>query len=225
MGRISAMMMMNAARQSRQREQHKREQRQREQRQRQQKQRQLEQRQRQQQKKPEKYVPYRNEKYTGDRDTNGTANGEGTFVDICGNIYEGAWKNGKRHGYGIQDWKRNSGYNNDEHIYYGYWKDNIMHGKGVMYDVITHQRKCGYWDNGVYQKRSPRLMNLRPENNGLVRTQKYKYKKPSKVIKSNINHSTSYENKKILYVLGGLYFLAFLLFIFAIMFILSGGKL
>lgn len=220
MPRISAMMMMNAARRRRQREQRQRKQYQREQRQRQQKHHQ--EKQRQQEKKPKKYIPYKNEKYTGERDANGDAHGKGTFVDMYGNIYEGTWKNGKRHGYGIQDWKRNFGCNNDEHIYYGHWKDNIMHGKGIMYDVISHTRKCGYWDNGVYQKRSPRLMNLRPENNGLIKSQKHKYKKPLKTLKSNIKYFTS--NEKLLYILSGLYFLAFLLFIFAVGFILSGGQ-
>ena len=198
MGRISSIM-INIATQNRRNEK------------RLQEQRFKEQRQRQQQKKKEKYIPYRNEKYLGDRDENGNAHGKGTFIDMHGNIYEGSWKNGNRHGYGIQDWKRNSGNSKDEHIYYGCWKDNIMHGKGVMYDVISHRRKCGYWNNGVYQKRSPRLMNLRPENNGLVKVNKYKYKKPPKTIRSKINQYNS--NKSYI-----LYFLVFLLFISVIVF-------
>jgi len=154
---------------------------------RQQEQRKRDQRYREQQKREKQKYQSKHKvhsKYTGDHDENGNANGQGTFADVYGNIYEGEWKNGKRDGYGIQELA-------NQHIYYGNWKDNIMHGKGIMYDVIKHQRKCGVWNNGVYQKRSPRLMNLKPENNGLLTSQK-KYKKCKKHEKQTKNQQNKY---------------------------------
>ena len=180
MARIFPMMMVIARqrreKQKRQQEQRKREQKKREQRYRQQ--REHEQKKLEKQKHQSKPKVHSN--YTGDHDENGIANGQGTFADVYGNIYEGEWKNGKRDGYGIQELANHC-------IYYGNWKDDIMHGKGIMYDVINHQRTCGFWNNGVYQKRSPRLMNLKPENNGILTIQK-KYKNYKKQTKNKQNN-------------------------------------
>ena len=46
-----------------------------------------------------------------------------TFIFSTGAIYEGEMLNGKRHGYGTQNWP-------DGASYEGQWKDHKAHGKG-----------------------------------------------------------------------------------------------
>lgn len=48
-------------------------------------------------------------------------NGKGSYKHIDGSEYDGDWKDGKRHGYGI--------FKNKTHIYEGEWVDDAPHGK------------------------------------------------------------------------------------------------
>jgi formylglycine-generating enzyme required for sulfatase activity len=74
-------------------------------------------------------------------------NGQGTFVYSDGSVYEGHWKNSKRHGQGrytrpdtstyVGQWKhdRFNGHGtytySDSSTYVGQWKDNMRHGQGT----------------------------------------------------------------------------------------------
>ena len=53
-------------------------------------------------------------------------NGKGSYKHIDGSEYDGDWKDGKRHGYGI--------FKNKNHIYEGEWVDDAPHGKVYSFE-------------------------------------------------------------------------------------------
>ena len=74
-------------------------------------------------------------KYEGDFIDN-NYNGIGTYYYQNGDVYNGEWKNGKRHGKGIF-------YNNDDFID-GYWENNIKidnESKKEQNDLIDQNKK------------------------------------------------------------------------------------
>merc|ERR1719353_213263 len=58
--------------------------------------------------------------------TNEQWNGVGTYVETDGARYEGLWKDGSRHGQGLQFWTGGD-------IYAGQWQKDAPHGKGRMF--------------------------------------------------------------------------------------------
>ena len=63
-----------------------------------------------------------------------------TYKD--GSTYEGDWKNGQRHGYGV--WERTDGLR-----YEGEWEYDKPHGQGVL-TTTEGQRRSGVWEKGKY---------------------------------------------------------------------------
>ena len=55
--------------------------------------------------------------------------GKGTFVNARGDVYEGTFKNGFKHGKGRIVYKAGGGY------YEGEWSYNKIEGKGTMLDA------------------------------------------------------------------------------------------
>ena len=64
-------------------------------------------------------------KYTGYVDEHGEPDGRGKLEVENGDVYEGEWKNGKRHGQGIYTWAQGD-------LYTGPWRKNKRHGHGVF---------------------------------------------------------------------------------------------
>lgn len=56
-------------------------------------------------------------------------------------IYEGEWKDDKRHGYGVLKIV-------GHHTYYGQWKDNMRSGYGVMIYGEEKRKEEGQWQRG-----------------------------------------------------------------------------
>ncbi|MBC8754793.1 glycosyltransferase family 39 protein [Kordia sp. YSTF-M3] len=54
--------------------------------------------------------------------------------------YSGAWKDGKRNGYGTYVWE-------DGQKYIGYWKNDVRHGEGAV-SFATGERLEGVWTDG-----------------------------------------------------------------------------
>ena len=52
-------------------------------------------------------------------------NGKGSYKHADGSEYNGDWKDGKRHGYGI--------FKNKTHIYEGEWVEDAPHGKVCIF--------------------------------------------------------------------------------------------
>ena len=55
-----------------------------------------------------------------------------------GDIYEGAWKNDLKHGYGILEKKTGD-------KYYGYWNNGLKEGQGYYYYSSTGKIYLGEW--------------------------------------------------------------------------------
>ena len=93
---------------------------------------------------------YLTEKYVGEL-APGTymAHGQGVYTEKDGSRYEGEFKQGKRHGYGV--------YTNvhDGSTYRGYWEDGMRHGYGELTyrqesDYYGKKNKKGQWKNDVF---------------------------------------------------------------------------
>ncbi|MFD2742284.1 MULTISPECIES: PLD nuclease N-terminal domain-containing protein [Sphingobacterium] len=101
--------------------------------------------------------------YVGDT-KNGMAHGTGTGVwDASGGTYNGDWKENKRDGYGVYNWKdgvryegefrqdkregKGSYYWPSGERYVGQWKNNQRHGQGVLYDKDGNVSYDGNWEN------------------------------------------------------------------------------
>ncbi|GBM97811.1 MORN repeat-containing protein 3 [Araneus ventricosus] len=54
-----------------------------------------------------------------------------TICDENGDLYTGLWKDGKKHGFGTQEWTK------DKVSYRGSWKDGRRHGEGILYGANT----------------------------------------------------------------------------------------
>jgi hypothetical protein len=66
-----------------------------------------------------------------------------TRTDDDGNIYEGQWKNGKRHGQGKETYA-------DGATYEGEYKDGMRHGQGKWIDTDGRVEE-GRWEFGEFQ--------------------------------------------------------------------------
>lgn len=60
--------------------------------------------------------------------------GEGRH-ESNGQVYKGAYQNGKKHGYGVYTWE-------DGKEYAGNWQNGKQHGEGV------YKGRKGVWENG-----------------------------------------------------------------------------
>ena len=87
---------------------------------------------------------YKDDYYEG-RHENGDPDGRGTWYRSDGRkIYEGGWKEGYFHGYGIL-----YGLNGQVKIYEGEWNEGYFHGRGVLYGRDGEPaRPEGWWNNG-----------------------------------------------------------------------------
>ncbi|CAL1284283.1 unnamed protein product [Larinioides sclopetarius] len=54
-----------------------------------------------------------------------------TIRDENGDFYTGLWKDGKKHGFGTQEWTK------DQVSYKGSWEDGRRHGEGILYRANT----------------------------------------------------------------------------------------
>lgn len=92
------------------------------------------------------------------------ANGYGIGVwASSGSVYEGPWRNNKRHGVGVHQWKNGARYEGDfvddfrtrKGAYYwkngdkyvGDWKEGKRHGRGAVYDKNGVLKAVGDWEN------------------------------------------------------------------------------
>jgi hypothetical protein len=100
--------------------------------------------------------------YLGDVSKQGLADGFGVGVYANGNVYEGQWKNGKKHGEGIYSFSdgevfegtfkedKRTGYgqykwkNGD--LYKGNWENDLRHGKGIILDNKGNIKQSGTWE-------------------------------------------------------------------------------
>jgi len=64
------------------------------------------------------------------------------MIYSSGDIYEGAWENDLKHGYGILEKK-----NGDK--YYGYWNNGLKEGQGYFYYSSTSKIYLGEWHDDV----------------------------------------------------------------------------
>ena len=64
------------------------------------------------------------------------------MIYSSGDIYEGAWENDLKHGYGILEKK-----NGDK--YYGYWNNGLKEGQGYFYYSNTSKIYLGEWHDDV----------------------------------------------------------------------------
>jgi len=51
------------------------------------------------------------------------AHGQGKFIHVDGDLYEGQWKNDKANGYGVYRHVNGA-------CYEGMWRDDLQHGEG-----------------------------------------------------------------------------------------------
>lgn len=56
-------------------------------------------------------------------------------------VYEGLWKDGKRHGYGVQRYGVGT---SSVSSYNGEWQENVRHGRGIM-TYASGNKYEGYW--------------------------------------------------------------------------------
>jgi amyotrophic lateral sclerosis 2 protein len=83
--------------------------------------------------------------YHGDFEK-GLYHGYGDMKYANGDIYEGWWKDGNRHGYGRYEERRKD----KRAVYFGGWENNKRSGYGVGEDKVKLQRYMGMWSNDVY---------------------------------------------------------------------------
>ena len=112
-------------------------------------------------------------RYEGGRNQHGEYHGYGRHYTNH-YVYEGYWFNNRFHGVGIF-------YIHSGHYYNCTWQHGVIHGigeikkNGVIYFGLMHTNKE---TNSIdYTRRSRRLSNFPPENNGLVFPKKIRKKK------------------------------------------------
>jgi len=76
---------------------------------------------------------------------NGKKHGQGKETWSDGAEYVGHYKNGQRHGHGSFTWKNNPRYKE----YKGNWKNGKRHGQGTLYEV-DGTKQAGWWEKGKY---------------------------------------------------------------------------
>ena len=86
------------------------------------------------------YVAEEKDKYYGDVNAEGKADGQGTYMWGDGDRYEGEWKNSKMHGYGAHTWP-------DGRKYVGEFKDDIWDGQGT-HTLHDGGKYSGGWRDG-----------------------------------------------------------------------------
>lgn len=67
-------------------------------------------------------------------------NGYGIYSWKDGRLYEGFYRDDKKHGYGVYTWS-------DQKKYAGYWHDGKQHGLGQFFSA-DQKRKLGIWEDG-----------------------------------------------------------------------------
>ncbi len=79
--------------------------------------------------------------YTGERNSKGEPNGQGTTTYANGTEYSGEWKDGKYNGQGVHTFADGTV------AYTGEWKDNKRYGQGTMTDA-NGTKRTGEFKNG-----------------------------------------------------------------------------
>ncbi|CAF3379397.1 unnamed protein product [Rotaria socialis] len=82
--------------------------------------------------------------YTGDFIMN-IPFGKGRRQYASGNLYEGMWVNGKRHGYGVFSWSNGNG------EYLGQWENGVQNGHGVHIWYIIRAEESQYALRNYYE--------------------------------------------------------------------------
>ncbi|CAF3897884.1 unnamed protein product [Adineta steineri] len=82
--------------------------------------------------------------YTGDFILN-IPFGKGRRQYASGNLYEGMWVNGKRHGYGVFSWSNGNG------EYIGQWENGIQQGHGIHIWYIIRAEESQYALRNYYE--------------------------------------------------------------------------
>jgi hypothetical protein len=79
--------------------------------------------------------------YIGEFNDNGQFHGKGILKHPDGSVYDGEWKDGKRHGFGTYSLQKTN--------YTGYWKDDFLEGTGELsryfQDTKTTETFEGVW--------------------------------------------------------------------------------
>lgn len=89
--------------------------------------------------------------------------GEGKYIWGDGRVYEGSYKNDKKHGFGKYCWV-------DGRKYIGFWENGKQNGYG-KYISFSEKRemtvKIGFWNKGkrIYWLNDSDINNLKEENN------------------------------------------------------------
>ena len=65
----------------------------------------------------------------------------GIYTWQDGRMYEGFYKEDKKHGYGVYTWS-------DQKKYSGWWHQGKQHGLGVFISREGGKRKFGVWEDG-----------------------------------------------------------------------------
>lgn len=103
--------------------------------------------------------------------TDGTADGEGTFVQVTtGSTFDGDWVSDTQHGQGVETWENGrfkytgtfdqgikTGFGRldyDGNIYEGNFLDGEFHGKGKFYNAKTKMTQEGTFENNTFVKGS-----------------------------------------------------------------------
>ena len=80
--------------------------------------------------------------YTGETNFQGQPPGEGVWTGPNGRMYDGEFKDGKKHGSGVFI------YGNGKEKYEGFWKNNMRHTRGV-WTGPTGDKYIGEWKEGL----------------------------------------------------------------------------
>jgi len=67
--------------------------------------------------------------------------GIGIYTWSDGRVYQGLYRDDKKHGYGIYQWT-------DGRIYEGYWYRGKQHGLGIYHVPKEEKIKYGLWEDG-----------------------------------------------------------------------------
>ena len=134
------------------------------------------------------YESKQNTSYIGEFNEQGNAHGEGKYIAKDGHVYQGSWNNGQREGFGIQHWYEN---NINIATHEGFWKNDKQHGYGTMINHIKNEKQHGFWEDGIYKRRSFRVLHLDPEYSGISDP----VKKPRNKKICNVNEDSLYLSK------------------------------
>ncbi len=81
--------------------------------------------------------------YTGERNSDGKPNGQGTMNYPSGATYTGAFKDDKRNGQGTKTWA-------DGATYIGEWMFGRRHGQGTL--TLDSKSSTGEWKYGELEQ-------------------------------------------------------------------------